>query len=286
MTNISFSNCLTSVENLILETHHPTKFVIEPKLFYYSQVFMERLTYKNCEFAFVTNESYKEIAIVRNKMPENKVIVLRSGPKLERLRLQEPKEEIKRGKKYMVGYLGVIGQQEGIEYILQAAKYCKEELKRTDIFWGIVGGGPHVEYLRVLCRDMQLDDCVEFTGRVPDQQLLDYLNTADVCVNSDTYNSMNDKSTMNKILEYMALKKPIVQFELTEGRYSAQEASLYAEQNNAKDMADKVVSLLENPEQRKAMGEYGYNRVLNELSWEHTSKALLDGYERFFMNSQ
>ena len=252
------------------------------KLLYQSQVFMERLTYKHCTFAFVTNESYKEIAIERGKMDPKKVIVLRSGPKLERMKIQPPVVSIKRGKKYMVGYLGVIGQQEGIEYILQAAKYCRDTLKRDDIFWGIVGGGPHVAALREMCTRMGLDDCVEFTGRVPDQKLLDYLNTAYVCVNSDTYNSMNDKSTMNKILEYMALAKPIVQFELTEGHYSAQEASLYAEQNNAKDMADKIVYLLENPDVRRKMGEYGRNRVVNELSWEHTSKALLEGYEKFF----
>lgn len=249
---------------------------------YFSQIFMERQTYKNCTFAFVTNESYRKIAIEHGKMDPEKVIVLRSGPKLERMKIQPPVESIKRGKKYMVGYLGVIGQQEGIEYILEAAKYCKEVLNRNDIFWGIVGGGPHVAALKEQCTQMGLDDCVEFTGRVPDQQLLDYLNTADVCVNSDTYNSMNDKSTMNKILEYMALAKPIVQFELTEGHYSAQEASLYAEQNNAKDMADKIIYLLENPEVRKKMGEFGRNRVVNELSWEHTSKALLEGYEKFF----
>lgn len=93
---------------------------------------------------------------------------------------------------------------------------------------------------------------------------------------------MNDKSTMNKILEYMALAKPIVQFELTEGHYSAQKASLYAEQNNAEDMADKIIYLLENPDIRKEMGEYGRKRVVNELSWEHTSKALLEGYEKLF----
>ena len=249
---------------------------------YWSQVFMERQTYKHCTFAFVTNESYKKIAIERGKMDPNKVIVLRSGPKLERMKIQPPVESIKRGKKYMVGYLGVIGQQEGIEFILEAAKYCRETLNRNDIFWGIVGGGPHVAALREMCSKMGLDDCVEFTGRVPDRQLLDYLNTADVCVNSDTYNSMNDKSTMNKILEYMALAKPIVQFELTEGHYSAQEASLYAEQNNAKDMADKIIYLLENPKVRKKMGEFGRNRVINELSWEHTSKALLEGYEKLF----
>ena len=129
---------------------------------------------------------------------------------------------------------------------------------------------------------MELDDCVEFTGRASDQQMLDYLNTADVCVNSDKYNSMNDKSTMNKVLEYMALAKPIVQFDLTEGRYSAQKASLYAKNNDSKDLAQKIMELLDNPEERKRMGEFGRNRVVNELSWEHTSRALLDGYEKFF----
>ena len=133
-----------------------------------------------------------------------------------------------------------------------------------------------------MCSDMGLDGIVEFTGRVSDEKLLDYLNTSDVCVNSDEYNEMNDKSTMNKILEYMALGKPIVQFDLTEGRYSAQDASLYAKPNDAVDMAKKIIELLENPEKRKRMSEFGYNRVVNELSWEHTSKTLLEGYDRYF----
>ena len=249
-------------------------------LLYKSQLWLEKQTYKHCTFAFVTNESYKKIAIERGKMNPNKVIVLRSGPKLERMRIMPPVESIKRGYKYMVGYLGVIGQQEGIEYLLDAAKYIKEH--DNNVFWGIVGGGPHLEALKKQAHDMGLDDCVEFTGRAPDQQMLEYLNTADVCVNSDKYNSMNDKSTMNKILEYMALGKPIVQFDLTEGRYSAQDASLYAKNNDAEDMAKKIMELLDNPELRKKMGAYGRNRVVNELSWEHTSKALLEGYEKFF----
>ena len=258
------------------------KFGHKSGLLYKSQLWLERQTYKHCKFAFVTNESYKKIAIERGGMKPEDVFVLRSGPKLERLRIVPAKPEIKRGKKFMVGYLGVIGQQEGIEYLLNAAKYIRETLKRDDVFWGIVGGGPHLEALRKQCKEMGLDDIVEFTGRVPDEMLLDYLNTADVCVNSDEYNAMNDKSTMNKILEYMALGKPIVQFDLTEGKYSAQEASLYAKPNDAEDMAKKVVELLENPERRKQMGEYGRNRVINELSWEHTSKALLEGYDRYF----
>lgn len=249
-------------------------------LLYKSQLWLEKQTYKHCTFAFVTNESYKKIAIERGKMNPNNVIVLRSGPKLERMRIMPPVESIKRGYKYMVGYLGVIGQQEGIEYLLDAAKYIKEH--DNNVFWGIVGGGPHLKALKKQAHDMGLDDCVEFTGRASDQQMLEYLNTADVCVNSDKYNSMNDKSTMNKILEYMALAKPIVQFDLTEGHYSAQDASLYAKNNDAEDMAKKIMELLDNPELRKKMGAYGRNRVVNELSWEHTSKALLEGYEKFF----
>lgn len=253
-------------------------------LLYKSQLWLERQTYRHSKFAFVTNESYRKIAIERGGMKPEDVIVLRSSPKLERLRIVPAKPEIKRGRKYMVGYLGVIGQQEGIEYLLEAARYIKEDLKRDDIFWGIVGGGPHLDQLRKQATKMELDDIVEFTGRVPDAQLLDYLNTADVCVNSDEYNAMNDKSTMNKILEYMALGKPIVQFDLTEGRYSAQEGSLYAKHNDAKDMAEKIVYLLDHPEERKRMGKFGRNRVVNELSWEHTSKALLEGYDKYFKN--
>lgn len=256
------------------------KFGKKKGLLYKSQIYFERKTYKNCTFAFVTNQSYKKIAIERGKMPEDRVIILRSGPRLERMKIQQPKEELKRGYKYMVGYLGVIGQQEGVEYILDCAKYIKEH--ENNVFWGIVGGGPHLEFLRNKCSEMGLDDCVCFTGRVSDEVMLDYLNTADVCVNSDTYNSMNDKSTMNKILEYMCLAKPIVQFDLTEGRFSAQDASLYAENNNAIDMVNKIIYLLENPELRNKMGDFGRNRIINELSWEHTSKNLIDGYKKLF----
>lgn len=247
---------------------------------YLSQIWLERQTYKHCTFAFVTNESYKKIAIERGKLEPERVIVLRSGPKLERMKIIPPVESIRRGYKYMVGYVGVIGQQEGVEYLLEAIKYIKEH--ENNVFWGIVGGGPHLEALKQQAHGMGLDDCVEFTGRASDQQLLEYLNTADVCVNSDTYNSMNDKSTMNKILEYMALGKPIVQFDLTEGRYSAKEASVYAKNNDPVDLAKKIIELLNDPEKRKRMGEYGRNRIVNELSWEHTSKALLEGYEKFF----
>ena len=258
------------------------KFGKKSGLLYRSQLWLERNTYRHCRFAFVTNESYRRIAIERGRMAPEDVTVLRSGPRLERLRIIPPVPAIKRGKRFMVGYLGVIGQQEGIEYLLEAARYVRDEMHRDDIFWGIVGGGPHLEALRRMSSEMGLDDIVEFTGRVPDRKLLEYLNTADLCVNSDEYNEMNDKSTMNKILEYMALGKPIVQFDLTEGRYSAQDASLYARPNDHRDLAAKIVELLDDEPRRKAMGEFGRRRVIEELSWEHTSKALLEAYDRYF----
>ena len=251
-------------------------------LLYKSQLWLERQTYRHAAFAFVTNESYKKIAIERGGMEPAKVYVLRSGPRLERLRIQEPKPELKKGRKYMVGYLGVIGKQEGIPYLLEAARYIRNELHRDDICYGIVGGGTSLEELKTLSASMGIDDIVTFTGRAPDDVMLDYLNTADICVNPDEYNPMNDKSTMNKVLEYMALGKPIVQFDLTEGKYSAKEASVYANPNDAVDMAKKIVELLDNPQKRQEMSVYGRKRIVEELSWEHTSKALLAGYEAYY----
>lgn len=251
-------------------------------LLYKSQTWLERKTYEYCTFAFVTNESYKKIAIERGGMDPQKVYVLRSGPKLERLKLQPPKEELKGGRKYMVGYLGVIGKQEGIQYLLEAAKYIREKMGRDDICYGIVGGGTSLEELKALSVQMGIDDIVTFTGRAPDDMMLDYLNTADICVNPDEYNPMNDKSTMNKVLEYMALGKPIVQFDLTEGRYSAKKASLYAKPNDSVDMAKKITELLDDEEKRKEMSVFGRKRIVEELSWEHTSKVLLEGYRAFF----
>lgn len=261
---------------------YEAKFGKKSGLFYKSQLWLERNTYRHCTFAFVTNESYRRIAIERGGMNPDKVHVLRSGPRLERLVIRPPKPEIKRGRRFMIGYLGVIGQQEGIQYMLQAAKHIRDNMGRDDIFWGIVGGGPHLDELRRLCTSMGLDDIVEFTGRVDDNKMLDYLNTADICVNSDEYNEMNDKSTMNKVLEYMALGKPIVQFDLTEGRYSAQGASLYARPNDSVDMAEKIVSLLDDPARRAEMSRIGRDRIVNELSWDHTSRALLETYDRYF----
>ena len=246
----------------------------------------ERWTFRTADISIATNESYRRIAIERGGMDPRKVHVVRSGPKLERLQILPPKEELRKGRAFLVGYLGVMGKQEGIDYLLRAAAHIVKTMGRTDVHFGLVGAGTSLEAMKQLARDLGIADHVTFTGRVPDQELLEMLNTADVCVNPDVANEMNDKSTMNKIMEYMALGKPIVQFDLTEGRFSAGKASLYAKRNDAVDMAEKIVLLLDNPGMRQRMGEFGRNRVRNELEWAYEAPKLLRAYEALFEGSR
>jgi glycosyltransferase involved in cell wall biosynthesis len=240
---------------------------------------LEYLTFRSADVSIATNESYRRIAIGRGRMPPGRVFVVRSGPSLERLKILPPEEQLKRGRKYLVGYVGVMGKQEGIDFLLQAVRHIVSYYGRDDIHFGLVGGGTSLEEMKALARELGVADYVTFTGRVPDGEMLAMLNTADVCVNPDVANEMNDKSTMNKIMEYMALGKPIVQFDLSEGRYSAQRASLYARKNDALDLAGKIVELLDDPVRRAQMGEYGRRRVENELAWPHEVPKLLAAYE-------
>ena len=250
--------------------------------FYWLVRFSELLTFLVADVSIATNESYRRIALERGRMPAEKVFVVRSGPSLERLKMLPPVPQWKRGRQYLVGYVGVMGAQEGIPYLLEAARHIVRDLGREDVQFVLAGGGPALEEMRQLCSQMQLDSYVEFLGRVPDQTLLEVLNTADVCVNCDEVNAMNDKSTMNKIMEYMALAKPIVQFELAEGRFSARDASLYARPNDARDFAGKIVTLLEDPERRDRMGRFGRNRVERHLQWKYEAPKLLGAYEALF----
>ncbi|WP_053990710.1 glycosyltransferase family 4 protein [Mangrovimonas sp. TPBH4] len=253
----------------------------EKKGFFYNlMVLFEKLTFKTAKFSIATNESYKKIAIERGGMSPEKVQVVRSGPKLDRLKLIDPLMDLKKGKKYLIGYIGVIGEQEGLDLLLESAKYILSV--RNDVHFGIVGGGTHLQEIEQLCTEMGLSDNFDFYGRVDDKTMLEVLNTADICVNPDKPTAMNDLSTMNKIMEYMALKKPIVQYTLKEGKFSAQDASLYAKNTDPIDFAKKIITLLDDDNLRKEMGEYGYNRVLNELSWEHENKKLVSIYKRIF----
>ena len=240
---------------------------------------LEYWTFRIADASLATNESYKRVAIERGRMARKRVFVVRSGPSLERLKILRCDERLKRGRRYLVGYVGVMGKQEGIDYLLRAARHIVLDLKRIDVHFGLVGGGTSLEEMKACAAELGVADFVTFTGRVPDGEMLAMLNTADVCVNPDVANELNDKSTMNKILEYMALGKPVVQFDLAEGRYSAQRASLYARRNDAFDLATKIVELLDNPGLRAEMGEFGRRRVENELEWRYEVPKLLAAYE-------
>jgi len=219
-------------------------------------------------------------------MPPDRVFVVRSGPKLDRLRLVPPAEKWKRGRRHLVGYVGVIGKQEGIDYLLRSVRHLVFEMKRTDSQFVIVGGGTALEEVKRYAAQIGVSEFVTFTGRVPDQEMLEVLCTADVCVNPDVANEMNDKSTMNKIMEYMALGKPIVQFNLTEGRFSARDSSLYARENDEIDFAEKIAELLDDPERRRRMGESGRNRILNQLEWRFEAPKLLAAYDALFSDAR
>jgi glycosyltransferase involved in cell wall biosynthesis len=253
----------------------------EKKGFFYKlMILFEKLTFKTANYSIATNESYKHIAVTRGCMDEEKVQVVRSGPKLDRLKIIPPNQELKKGKKFLVGYIGVIGEQEGLDLFLESAKHIVS--KRQDVHFGIVGGGIHLEEIINLCSKMNLTEFFDFYGRVDDNTMLQVLNTADVCVNPDKPTAMNDLSTMNKIMEYMALKKPIVQYTLKEGQFSAQEASLYAKNTDPIDFAEKIIQLLDDEALREKMGEFGYNRVKKELSWEIESQNLVKIYKKVF----
>lgn len=251
-------------------------------VFYKLMLLFERWTFRVADASIATNESYKEIAIDRGRMAPDKVFVVRSGPDLNRLKRLAPVAELKNGRRYLVGYVGVMGRQEGIDYLLRAVALLVKEKDRHDIQFGLVGGGTELNRMKEYARRLGISEYVTFTGRVPDHEMLEMLNTADVCVNPDIVNTMNDKSTMNKIMEYMALGKPIVQFDLTEGRYSAQEASLYAKPNDARDLAAKIVYLLDHPEQRHYMSSFGHKRVVSSLAWQHEAPKLLEAYKALF----
>ena len=251
-------------------------------LFWKLMCWLERITFRTADVSLATNESYRRIAVERGGMPPERVYVVRSGPSLERMRITAPDEKLKKGKRYLIGYVGVMGRQEGIDLLLQAARTLVFDLGRKDVHFGMVGGGTSLDEMQKLARALGVSEYVTFTGRVPDVQMLAMLNTADICVNPDVANPMNDISTMNKVMEYMALGKPMVQFDLTEGRYSAQEASLYARRNDPADFAAKIAELIDDPQKRARMGAFGRRRVQEALEWRYEVPKLLAAYATLF----
>ncbi len=253
-------------------------------IFYKIQLWLEKTTFRLCDIAMSTNQTYRDIAVTRGGMPPESVFVVRNGPDVDKFKAVKPIPKLKHGKTYLVGYVGTMSVQEGIDILLEIALYIKKQ-GRNDIHFTCIGGGPGLKELESMKKDMGLNDMFNFTGRIPDEDLLKILSTADVCVNPDRPSEMNNMSTMIKIMEYMALGKPIVQFDLKEGKYSARDAALYAKNDSIEDFAKKILWLLDHPSERKKMGEFGRKRIEEKLAWKYSVPNLLAAYEKAFGGS-
>ncbi len=251
-------------------------------LLYKVLVWLEKLTFCFRDVVMSTNHSYREIAVSRGGVAPENVFVVRNGPDLARFTPVSPNPALKHGKRFLIGYVGVMGEQEGLDILLEVAERIRS-LGRTDIHFTCVGRGPAFSDLQQILKEKNLGDMVNFTGRVSDEDLLEILSTADICVNPDRPCLMNDISTMIKIMEYMALGKPIVQFDLKEGRISAQAASLYCDnEDQVADFVRKILWLVDHPEERERMGQLGRSRVETELAWRYSVENLLAAYEKVF----
>ncbi len=247
---------------------------------YHGLRLLERLTYATADVVIATNESYKETAQRRGWLAPEDVVVVRSGPETGRFVGMAPDLALKRGRPFLVAYLGVMAPQDGVDYLLRAARALIASRGARDVSFTLIGSGDSFDDLVAMTKDLGLEDVVEFTGRIPDAGVEAILSTADVCVGPDPKNPLNDVSTMNKILEYMALGRPIVAFDLRETRYSAGDGALYARPNEVDDLAACIDHLLRDPERRAEMGAYNRRRFQDGMAWDYSRVRLLEAYER------
>ncbi|NJR57503.1 MAG: glycosyltransferase family 4 protein [Cyanobacteria bacterium CRU_2_1] len=247
-------------------------------IFYYGLCWAERLTYATANIVISTNESHRQVALTRGGKKPEQVFVVRSAPDLSRFHQMPANPEYRRGKKYLVGYMGVMGEPEGIDYLLRMVHYLVREKNRQDIHFMLIGSGPAIETLKALAQTLEITEFVEFTGFQTGDALLERLSSADVCVEPSPTTAYNENCTMNKILEYMSLGRPVVQFDLREGRRSAENASLYARPNDEIEFAEKILDLLDSPELRDKMGAEGRRRMEDTLEWRHQAPKLLEAY--------
>lgn len=251
-------------------------------LLYRVMLWWERITFACASVSIATNESFRRIALSRGHMRPEDVFVVRSAPRIERFDLRPADPAVRKGAKTVLGWVGVIGQQEGLDLLIKAVDHLVRKMGLTDLHVVIVGFGPHQAAVEQDVAAHGLSEYFTFAGALYGEDLLRVLNSVDIGVSPDPKNAMNDISTMNKVMEYMTLEKPVVQFDLTEGRASAEGASLYARANDPLDFAAKISQLIADPEKGHEMGKLGRKRVFDQLSWTHSVPHLLAAYDRVF----
>jgi glycosyltransferase involved in cell wall biosynthesis len=255
------------------------KFGKNSGLVYRALLFLERRTFRAADVVITTNDSHKRIAIERGGMNPGSVYVVRSGPDLSRFSTYPVDPTWKRGKRFLLTYLGEMCVQDGVDHLIRAVRMLRDDEQRSDFHCVLVGGGPHQQTLREYAVEQGVADLCTFTGRVSDEDLCRILSSADLAVDPDPKTPWADMSTMNKVMEYMYFGLPIVAYDLRETRYSAQDAAVYAEANDERDLALRISGLLDAPDQRAAMAKHGRERIRNALAWEYSVPNLLAAYQ-------
>jgi glycosyltransferase involved in cell wall biosynthesis len=262
---------------------YESRFPRGPRAIHKALRLLERATVRSADRVISTNESYRSIAVERDGADPEHVTVVRTGPDPNRLKRVEPVPSLRRGRAHLVAYIGVMGPQDGVDLVLQAAHVITNQLQRHDIAFTLIGSGDCFDELVALRSDLGLEDVVEFTGRVPDETVAAILSTADVGISPDPKNPLNDVSTMNKTMEYMAFAVPVVAFDLHETRVSAADAAVYATPNEVEELAGLIVQLVDDESRRRDMGAAGRARVVNELAWHHQASRYVRVYDQLVM---
>jgi glycosyltransferase involved in cell wall biosynthesis len=241
---------------------------------------LEKATFRTADHVVSTNASYAEIAMRRGGKATSDVTVVRTGPDGQRLQRKAPVPELRRGRRHLVAYIGVMGPQDGVDLAVRAAAHVVHDLGREDVAFTFMGSGDSYDELAALRDELRMQDYLELPGRVPDETVLDVLSTAEVGLSPDPKNPLNDVSTMNKTMEYMAFELPVVAFDLKETRVSAGEAACYIKSGDVPAYAKAIVELLDDQEKRESMGRLGRLRISEELGWPHQREAYVGVYDK------
>lgn len=239
---------------------------------------LEWATYRTADRVISVNESYRSVATGRGKVAPRHVTVVRSGPDPERMRRGEVDPTVRNGREHLACYLGVMGPQDGVDLLVRAIDVYVHDLGRDDCHFALLGFGDCLDDLKALARELGLDEWITFTGSADDEMIGRYLSAAAVGVDPDPSNPLNDVSTMNKVLEYMAFELPVLTFDLHETRVSAEDSARYVTPNDVHEMAKALADLLDDPERRAEMGRIGRERIETQLGWHHQAARYVDVY--------
>ena len=257
-----------------------SRFPEGPPLLYRGLRFLERCTTRSADHVISTNESYRRLVMDRDGVGPDDVTVVRTGPDPDLMKAGEPVPALRRGRAHLAAYIGVMGPQDGVDIAIKTAHFVVNTLNRTDISFTLIGSGDSYNDLVALRDRLELGDFVHFTGRAPDETVRDILSTADIGLSPDPRNPLNDVSTMNKTMEYMAFGLPVLAFDLRETRASAEEAGAYATPNDIEEMSRLLVDLIDDEPRRQSMGSAGRRRIEEKLAWCHQEPHYLSVYQR------